>query len=278
MKTNKKLAAYLMVVTCVTAGSVSAQDGFYAQKNSDEYKKSLPQELKVLEEKKFQEDLMSPGLGAATENDFSNAKQAIVSTWNTLQTERGSSTIVYDVILQAGHYKRKPPGKTGTAGKDVSEQQLVAYLVKQIKAELSKSTKLKVLALSADEYAPGLHSKIFLSVHADGSNDPCNTGPSLSYQKNSSTLAMHAIGWGLSQAIGYDYGDFRKDGFTADAAHYYMFSKVDAPVMKGLLEVGELTCGPSEKRLILSADSSALNLARAIEFILDTSRPSVASK
>lgn len=59
---------------------------------------------------------------------------------------------------------------------------------------------------------------------------------------------MHAIGWGLSRALGYKYQEFRKDDFTVNAAHYYMYSKVDAPVMKGLLEVGETTCLPMEQR------------------------------
>ncbi|WP_229425333.1 MULTISPECIES: N-acetylmuramoyl-L-alanine amidase [unclassified Massilia] len=155
----------------------------------------------------------------------------------------------------------------GTSGKLVGEQQLAAYLVRRIAETLAQQGKLKVLTLSADEYAPKLKGKLFLAIHADGSEKPCSTGPSLSYQKNNSTLAMHAVGWALSQALGYQYDQFRKDGFTADAAHYYMFGHVDAPVMKGLLEVGELTCAEMEQRLVAGADAIASNVAKALMFV-----------
>ena len=167
--------------------------------------------------------------------------------------------------------RRRTTGATGTEGLLIKERELTAYLVKGIVERLKKNPALTVLALSADEFNAGLRSKLFLAIHADGSTVQCSTGPSLSYQKNSSTLAMHAIGWGLGTALGYRYDEFRKDGFTADSARYYMFSQIDAPVMKGLLEVGELTCKYKEEMLILSADKIAANVARAIEFVHNTS-------
>jgi hypothetical protein len=84
---------------------------------------------------------------------------------------------------------------------------------------------------------------------------------------------MHAIGWGLSQALGYKYNDFRKDGFTVDAANYYMYKKVKAPIMKGLLEVGELTCPKSEEQLVVGIDAVANNVARALSFVLASTTP-----
>jgi hypothetical protein len=224
----------------------------------------------------FDSGLALSSLGAAA-TKYANALKAIQTTWDTLGNDPGKSGEMYDVILQAGHYKREY-GAMGTRGKDVTEQQLAAYVVKGIAEDLRKSGNMKVLVLSADEYNPNLRSKLFLAIHADGSAQPCSTGPSLSYQKDSSALAMHAIGWGLSQALGYAYENFRKDRYTADAANYYMFSRVDAPVMKGVLEVGELTCRPSEVRLIMAADGIAANVARAITFVLDSTQPSTATK
>ena len=83
---------------------------------------------------------------------------------------------------------------------------------------------------------------------------------------------MHAIGFGLARAYGYDYGDFRKDNFTVDEHHYYMFDKVSAPVLTGLLEVGELTCEASEQKLIGSANAISNNVASAIVYIAQTEK------
>lgn len=238
--------------------------------SSSEFENTLKLDLNKLISGGFQDGLASGSLGASSAEDYKVALQKVLKEWNSLANEPGDAKIKYDVILQAGHYKRAK-GNTGASGKEVSEQQLAAYLVKGVSDILKKDKKLKILVLSADEYNPGLKSRIFLAVHADGSVKQCSTGPSLSYQKSSSTLAMHAIGWGLSQALGYKYEQFRKDGFTVDAAHYYMYSKVDAPVMKGLLEVGEITCATMEERLIVGADGIASNVARAITFVLDSS-------
>lgn len=239
-------------------------------RNSDEFDKTASVDLNELIKGGFQDGLISRSLGAASTDDYKVALGSILKEWNSLANELGDSNELYDVILQAGHYRRYK-GNTGASGNDVTEQQLAAYIVKRISDILNKSGKMKVLVLSADEYNANLRSRVFLAVHADGSEKKCTTGPSLSYQKNSSTLAMHAIGWGLSQALGYKYEQFRKDGFTVDAAHYYMYSKVDAPVMKGLLEVGEITCQEMESRLVLGADGIATNVARAITFVLDSS-------
>lgn len=238
--------------------------------SSGEFENAAKLDVKKLISGGFQDGLVSGSLGASSAEDSKVALQKVLGNWDSLANEPGDANIKYDVILQAGHYKRAK-GNTGASGNKVSEQQLAAYLVKGVSDILKKDKKLKVLVLSADEYSPNLKSKIFLAVHADGSVKRCATGPSLSYQNSSSTLAMHAIGWGLSQALGYKYEQFRKDGFTVDAAHYYMYSKVDAPIMKGLLEVGEITCAIMEERLIVGADGIASNVARAITFVLDSS-------
>jgi hypothetical protein len=78
---------------------------------------------------------------------------------------------------------------------------------------------------------------------------------------------MHAIGTGLAHAFGYDYSDFRKDNFTVNEAKYYMFQRVEAPMLKGLLEVGEVTCAKSEDRLITSSREITNNVAAALSYL-----------
>lgn len=58
-----------------------------------------------------------------------------------------------------------------------------------------------------------------------------------------------------------------KDNYTVDEAKYYMFSKVNTEVMKGLLEVGELTCVDSENRLITTSTVVGKNVAAALKYI-----------
>lgn len=259
---------FLCLALAACCAPVHAQEESHPARSSAEFDQSFDAAILQLQKKDFGDDLSGPALGATSSDGFQKSVQAIKDTWNTLATSRGSRNETYDVILQAGHYGRTA-GKVGTSGKLVSEQQLAAYLVRRIAEALSQQGKLKVLTLSADEYTPRLKGRLFLAIHADGSKKPCATGPSLSYQKNNSTLAMHAVGWALSQALGYQYDQFRKDGFTANAAHYYMFSQVDAPVMKGLLEVGELTCPEMERRLVAGADAIAANVAKALLFVHD---------
>lgn len=260
-----RLACLALAACCST---VHAQEESHPARSSAEFNQSFEAAIKQLQQRDFGDELSGPILGSASSDAYQHAIKAIKDRWNTLATTPGTQGETYDIILQAGHYKRTR-GKVGTSGKLVSEQQLAAYLVLRIAETLAQQGKLKVLTLSADEYAPRLKGILFLAIHADGSEKPCSTGPSLSYQQNNSTLAMHAVGWALSQALGYQYDQFRKDGFTADAAHYYMFGHVDAPVMKGLLEVGELTCKDMEKRLVAGADAIAANVAKALLFVHD---------
>lgn len=177
----------------------------------------------------------------------------------------GDSGIVYDVILQPGHYGRKT-GAIGTSGQRVLERALVAYITAGVARNL-KDRHLSVLVISADNYTNNLRGKVFLAIHADGSTTPCSTGPSLAYGSHTSPYAMHAIGWALGSALGYTYENFKKDNFTANEAHYYMFNKLEAPTMKGLLEVGELTCPKMEDRLIEASNAMAGNIALALSFI-----------
>jgi|GEM_PF-2939551 len=276
MNIKSALPAILLSAT-VSSLTVAAQNGqnseeAHPSQSSEAYISSADKDLDKLIASGFQDQLQSSALGASSADMLNQNTKKIASTWKSLHTELGVPGVTYDIILQAGHYNRMT-GKTGTSGALVAEKWVTAYLVKNIADRLVSDGKYTVLAISADDYSPDLNAKIFLAIHADGSIKECTTGPSLSYQDNSSTLAMHAIGWGLSQALGYKYNDFRKDGFTVDAANYYMYKKVKAPIMKGLLEVGELTCERSEKQLVVGIDSVANNVARALSFVLASTTP-----
>jgi len=186
----------------------------------------------------------------------------------------GKRGFVYDVILQPGHYGRVA-GATGTTGSLVSEQSLVAYIVGKVAQALAQRP-ITVLVITADDYLKPiqtgtgqdlLRAKAFLAVHADGTSPPCKGKPSLGYQGQSSVFAMHAIGLALAQSLGYAYDEFHKDNFTANEAHYYTFNAIQTGTLKGILEIGELTCPGTERRLIVNADLIAANIARALEFV-----------
>ena len=68
--------------------------------------------------------------------------------------------------------------------------------------------------------------------------------------------------------MGYTYGDFKKDNFTANESDYYMFRKVDASLVTGLLELGELTCDHQEEAILTNIPGIAENLAHALQFLV----------
>jgi N-acetylmuramoyl-L-alanine amidase len=221
------------------------------------------------------ENFRTPEFGSLSNERFDALVAQIRREEPISPLSAGDRGVRYDVILQPGHYGRRT-GRVGTSGALVSERALVAYVVAKT-AEALRARGFNVLVVSADSYLrddpntadfDGLQATAFLAVHADGSVNPCTTGPSLAYSSNSSLLGMHAIGFGLASALGYDYETFRRDNFTANEAQYYMFSKVRAGRLTGLLELGELTCPASERALLTNADQVADNVAYALEFIL----------
>jgi hypothetical protein len=245
--------------------------------SSDEFVAGTPAALNVLQKSNFEQGLETPGLAASSDQDFQRLVTEINAKPSMPGFGNGTAGIEYDVILQPGHYLRTS-GRTGTMGKYVSEQALVAYITSIVAASLGR-TGASVLVVSADNYLRptrvgvefnGLHSRVFLAIHADGSERPCTTGPSLGYQRPATALTMNFIGLGLADALGYDYASFRKANYTANEAKYYMFHEVRAGRLTGLLEVGELTCQTSERELISSAHAVGANVARAIDFILRT--------
>ena len=267
----KKFASAMIVLLMLPFESVVAQSDEQGTptSNSKEFLESFDASIKILEERNFGDSLESPSLNAITD-------PISVARLKTMRDEKpitgvstGESGLLYDVILQPGHYLRTK-GAVGTAGKSVSERALVAYITGKL-AERLRSQSISVLIISADDFLrgkPGLQGKIFLAIHADGNKIPCSSGPSMGYERKSSMLAMHTIGLGLSQALGYQYNDFMRDNLTVNESKYYMFSQVRTTLMKGLLEIGELTCEAQEDQLVINADSVAANLARALNFLL----------
>lgn len=249
--------------------------------SSSEFLQGAAASLNTLESSGFAEKLRTPSLGSSSSEASEDMVRKILNSVKISGIGVGERGVTYDVILQPGHYGRTPPsGKLGTSGYLVSEQALVAFISSVIADQLRRDN-VSVLVISADNYLlpthpqpfDGLKAKVFLSVHADGSNPPCKTGPSLAYKSNTSVLAMHTVGLSLSAALGKDYSKFMRDNFTENEHDYYMFHKVEADRLTGLLEVGELTCKKDEIQLIDSSNLIGQNIAQALDFLVHIKKP-----
>lgn len=256
-----------------TPGLATADDDEHpnVSTSSQAFEQGYDAAIKRLERSGFEDRLESFSFGAENSENIDRLA-AEIKKEDPIPTALGDPGIVYDVILQPGHYGR-PPGKLGTSGKRVSERALVAYIAVRVARRL-QADHLSVLLIKADHFTPGLKAHIYLTIHADGNDRPCvNGGPSLAYSPGTSPYAMHAIGWSLAAALGYSYKEFKKDNYTANERDYYMFNRLDATAMKGLLEIGELTCPAVEERLIATSPGLANNLAAAIEYLARTEAP-----
>src|ERR1017187_4002029 len=261
----------LLIVVCMVT-IVSAQDSNDPEHPridtaSPAFIESTRSSIQRLSEAGFENELQTPTLGANPDEIFQTQLQRI-KTAIPLSTpvDKAQQGLVYDFVLQPGHYGR-PPGNLGTQGKLVSERALVAYVTDVVARQL-RNDGFSVLIVSADKYPrPIPAAKVFLAIHAEGSVSPCHAKASLAYDSTSSLLAMHAVGWALSSALGYRYSDFAKDNYTAAERDYYMFRVVRADRLKGLLELGELTCEDKEKQLISSSELIGVNIASALKYV-----------
>jgi len=281
----------LLGVLLATLISRTIQDDEHPriESSSEVFTESSTRSIETLRKARFGEELQTPSFGSVSDDAINHLKSEIAAETPITGVGTGSRGATYDVILQPGHYGRTT-GAVGTHGSIVSERALAAYITGRIAQQL-RAQNVNVLVVSADEYLKpsrgavsfdGLKGKVFLAIHADGNPQPCKTGPSLGYAANSNPLAMHAVGWALGAALGYRYMDFkqarrplspdefRPDNFTANEAQYYMFRQVRADRLTGLLEIGELTCPESEKRLIASSQIIAADVARALIFLSST--------
>lgn len=265
-------AAVLGAHGAASATSAATDDDPVLGTPSPSFQASLGTDVEVLIARHFERGLRGPGLGASAGGEPIDAIARRINAPQRIEAlGRGDAAVTYDIILQPGHFKRTSD-RTGTSGRLVSERELVAYIVARMSEQLRAQGR-KVLVVSADDFlrpgkeGPSLHAKVFLAVHADGNVTPCTGKASLAYAGKESTLAMHAVGWALAQALGYRYDEFARDGYTPAEARYYMFSQVSAPTLDGLLEVGELTCVATEERLVRSADAIAHNLSQALMYL-----------
>ena len=172
----------------------------------------------------------------------------------------GSPSAVYDVIIQPGHYGRTK-GSTGSQGANVSEQQIAASISARLASRL-KELGYDVLVIAADDFSKPLTSYVFLAIHADGSDNPCASAPSLGYDDGSDLLGMHLVAYALGTSLGYHYSDFMKDNFTVNLTDYYAYKHMKTRVFEGVLEIGELTC-PAEDNIAYALDS-AVTIAKSV--------------
>jgi N-acetylmuramoyl-L-alanine amidase len=289
-----KWAVALAAILMPTQMMVSAQEpetisddenAAFVQQSSDEFMSSFDPDVTELFNSGFGDGLVSPVFGSMSSESRATLIKQIIDEAPIDTVAAGEPGVKYDVILQPGHYGRKT-GKTGAQGKLVSERALVAHVVRNVHDRLQEAG-FKVLVISADNYIrdvrttsewEGLDTRIFISVHADGSLKPCAVGPSLSYKEAAATHAMHAFGWALAQSLGFAYEDFMKDGYTSASANYYMFKNVKADILAGLLELGEISCEEQETVIVDNVDLLSRNIAHTIKFLLEMPTASSAQR
>jgi len=272
----------LIAITALSiAASEQDEEEINVESKSAAFQSSYTEAVTALKQRQFEMQLLTPQLGSLPRNEFDALVRSINEKRPIAEAKAGRTTVTYDVILQPGHYGRST-GATGTAGKLVSERELVAFITARV-ANALRSEHLKVLVVPADNYIEKaslekiatqptdikLHSRIFLAIHADGRDAPCKGKASLGYDSNTSPLAMHTIGYALSRALGYKYSEFERDNFSVNEARYYMFRSVNAPMLKGVLEIGELTCQDTERLLIGSSEKIAANVSKALRLIYE---------
>ncbi len=184
---------------------------------------------------------------------------------------RGDPKEKYDLILQIGHFPRKT-GRTGGQGKMVSEQEMSALVAVSLIQRLSQlkvnNAPIKTLLIGADDFNPGLKSKIFLALHTDSTEKGCLVGPSVGYQKIGDASGMHGIALALAITLDIDAQSFMKDNYTSGLSQYYAYASFNTDSFRGVLEMSELTCPTQEQKLLTRAANLATNLGTAIQFAL----------
>jgi hypothetical protein len=264
-----RLIWLIVVVSAATIARAQSDDDPEVPKinsASAAFVESTRSAIQGLSDAGFEGNLETPSLGANADEIFNAQLKRINSEIHISTIDKLQTGVIYDVIVQPGHYGR-PPGKLGTHGDLVTERALVAYIA-DVTARRLREDGLSVLVISADKYPRPLPpAKVFLAIHAEASENHCRAKASLAYGASTSPLAMNAVGWALSSALGYRYSDFAKDNYTPNERDYYMFEMVKADRLTGLLEVGELTCAQREKQLIGSSELIGKNIASALKFI-----------
>ncbi len=237
-------------------------------------------ELSQLKQSELFKQLRAPVPISATPANINTAKTRARQAHERARAlvGKGDPTKRYDLILQIGHFPRTS-GRTGGTGKHVTEQQMAAFVAVAMEPLLKRMTTTKAgdpktrrpilfSIIPADDYAAGLKSDIFLSLHTDASKVPCSVGPSVGYQDTGDAKGMHGIALALAITLDLDADKFMRDNYTQALKEYYAYKDIATAKFKGVLEMSELTCDTQERELLLRVDSLAANLARAIQFAL----------
>jgi hypothetical protein len=265
MKRRVRVITLVAVSSMLMAQGETSTEAEHITQSSQEFEASRGSVLSDLARDGFTKGLLSSSLGAVSANQAKSDSARIKKGSVIATASPGKADTNYDIIIQPGHYGRTK-GATGASGTLLAEKEIVAYLVGSVANRL-EAMGYSVIVVPADNVVAN-KARIFLAVHAEGSTKPCSAGPSLAYKAGTTPYAMHSIGLGISRAMGYDYKNFRADGYTTNSANYYMYSRVSADKLTGLLEIGEITCPDSEQRMIVNADRIATNLTLSLEYIM----------
>ncbi len=141
-----------------------------------------------------------------------------------------------DVYIQAGHEGRTR-GSTGASsayGREIDWTPIVADEATRV----LRAAGYEVIRAPADHYK---RSKVdlALSIHFDGSVNPCNTGASIGYDDPTDKPAADAWKALYDQYFPYKW---MPDNFTRNLSHYYNYHYTITRDAELLLELGDISC------------------------------------
>src|SRR5690349_18259911 len=120
----------IVLVALIFATTVAfAEDAEHSAitSNSAVFVSGASEALQKLRAAHFDEALQAPGLGSVSPVSLEELVHRIRAATPISGVETGKAGILYDVIVQPGHYGRRS-GALGTSGARVSEKELAAYL------------------------------------------------------------------------------------------------------------------------------------------------------
>ena len=218
--------------------------------------------------------MKSPAVFVLNINQAEQASSKMKAAKKSFIEDTIDNAVKYDVIIQVGHFPRIR-GATGSEGTYIAEQDGTAYVATQIRGLLSE-TDYKFAVIGADAYKTGekidaqhfFRTKLFISLHLDGSSTPCASSASLGYNPAFGRDQMQLFGVGLAIALGLNAREFMDDNFTPNLSHFYSYRHSNSELAEGIVEMGELSCPEQEIKFLVGADQIAANLFTAIGFAL----------
>lgn len=186
------------------------------------------------------------------------------------------------ILIQIGHcdfngsascLDRSFVKRTGSSGVDISEPELSLRVALAARDTLLKygvpSSSIILTGANPSDYSKykSTNFDYFVSLHFDGSNRKCSTGPSIGYPESKSGY-KHIPSMEFGQRWKSAYSKYypksldgwMTDNFTRNLAGYYMFNQIQSD-KKLLIEFAELTCPKSSYWALLNADHLGVVLA-----------------